>query len=348
MAYKVLQTLGAELINAVNDADADKVFILTDSNVAQACLPRMQLPTNEGIIIIPAGEESKTLGSAEKIWRVLTEAKASRRSLLVNIGGGMISDLGGFAAALYKRGIRCINVSTSLLGAVDASIGGKTGVDFCGLKNQIGVFKEPLLTLIPVDALNTLPDSELLSGYGEMLKTGMLSGTDLFSRLLDPEKLLVDKALLADAIADCLRFKQSVVDQDPHEKGLRKILNLGHTVGHAFESLLLEKGTPVAHGIAIAHGLLPALILSRLHEGFDPMLTQTFARFLAQTYPPLPLTCADTPRLLELMANDKKNTEADTLNFVLLSAIGSPLYDQRMTTEQVQTALELRADLLGL
>lgn len=348
MAYDVIPTLGDTLRNAIASCAPDRIFLLTDTNVDRLYVSRSARLQDFPKLVVEAGEETKTIETCAGIWQWLTDGGATRKSLLVNVGGGMITDLGGFCAACYKRGIRCINISTSLLGSVDASIGGKTGVDFGGFKNQIGVFADPMLTLIPLDAQATLPKEQLLSGYGEMLKTAMIASAELYSGLLHPEEVIGHTEILARAIEACLEIKDKVVTEDPREAGLRKVLNLGHTVGHAYESLLIEKGKAQPHGIAVAHGLLPALILSRLHCGLKPEVVQTYARFLAETYPRLDITCADTPRLMEIMAGDKKNSGDGKINFVLLEAIGKPVYDCKLSADEISSALDIRAEMLGL
>lgn len=348
MAYKVLPTLGDELKDIISEATPDKVFLLTDTNVDRLYLDGNRSFGDWPKMVVEAGEASKTIETCIRIWQWLTDAGATRKSLLVNVGGGMITDLGGFGAACYKRGIRCVNVSTSLLGSVDASIGGKTGVDFGGFKNQVGVFAEPLMTLMPLDAQRTLPKEEMLSGYGEMLKTALIASPELYAELLHPEDVIGHDEAMGAAIRDCLEVKNRVVTEDPREAGLRKVLNLGHTVGHAYESLLIEKGKARPHGIAVAHGLLPALILSRLHCGLAPEVPQIYARFLVETYPAIDITCADTPRLMEIMAGDKKNSGDGKINFVLLEEIGKPLYDCKLSDEEIAAALDIRAEMLGL
>ena len=349
--YRVVPELTREFSLLPEFADADRVFLLTDSGVAQHYLPRTHtdaLPATVSMMTVPAGEASKTLDTASKIWEWLTQEGATRHSVLLNVGGGMVTDLGGFCAATFKRGMRFVNVSTTLLGAVDASIGGKTGVDFLNFKNQVGVFAEPSVTYVPVDAFSTLPSGEFLSGYAEMLKTAFISSSALLARLYELSPLSGAPLPLAEAIEECLKVKAAIVAADPTEKGLRKVLNFGHTAGHAYETLLLSRGTPVPHGVAVAHGLLPALILSHLHKGLDSMTVQTYARFLARTYPPLPVSCSDRGELLRLMAADKKNLGDGRISFTLLRAIGEPETDCLLTPAEVDEALDLRAELLGL
>lgn len=349
--YKVLPTLADDFRDLPLFADTDRIFMLTDSEVARKYLPRLSpgaLPQLASSLTVPAGEGSKTLATASEIWEWLTQEGATRHSVLINVGGGMITDLGGFCAATFKRGMRFLNISTTLLGAVDASIGGKTGVDFMDFKNQVGVFASPEITFVPLDAFTTLPKEEFLSGFAEMLKTAFISSQQLLASLYELTLIPEAPLPLGEAVEECLKVKADVVAADPTETGRRKVLNFGHTAGHAYESLLLSRGTPVPHGVAVAHGILPALILSHLHTGLDSSIVQTYARFLARTYPPLAVGCADRDELIRIMEGDKKNSGDGSISFTLLRSVGDAVTDCRMTPEQVGEALELRAELLGL
>ena len=219
-------------------------------------------------VILSPGEDHKNIESAILIWKALEEAGATRHSLVVNIGGGLVTDIGGFAAATYKRGIRFVNIPTTLLGAVDAATGGKTGINFNGLKNEIGAFHLPSEVIISALPLATLSHREIVSGYAEMLKTGLIADEGLYRSLLDVDAVIADGTRLEGAMKRCVEIKEDVVRQDPTEKGLRKILNFGHTAGHAFESLAIERHKPLAHGEAVAHGMLVELILSHMLKGF--------------------------------------------------------------------------------
>jgi len=229
---------------------------------------------NDVKIIVRAGDVYKDLSTLSEVWSGLQGAAATRHSLLVNVGGGMLTDLGGFAAATYKRGIRFINVPTTLLAMVDAAVGGKTGVNFGGLKNEIGAFQEADIVFISTDLLRTLDMPNLVSGYAEMLKHSLLSNREMWARHLQFPLENPDFVALQDMVRESIAFKQSVVAQDPHEKGLRKSLNLGHTIGHALESVLLHKETPVLHGYAVAWGLLGELYLSVVQKDFFHFVCQ--------------------------------------------------------------------------
>lgn len=258
----------------------------------------------------------------------------------------MITDLGGFAAACFKRGISHINVATTLLAAVDAAIGGKTGIDFMGLKNEIGAFKMPAQTTAYIPAFRTLPDRELLSGWAEAVKTAYIDSAEMTAEMLAADPLEIDGNDMERFVTYCRRVKTDIVSQDPTEKGLRKILNFGHTAGHAFETLMLTRDTPVPHGVAVAHGMLIALILSFELAGLDRRHVTQYVAWLREYYPPLGISCKDYDRICELTAHDKKNTGTQFANFVLLEDIGSPVFDRPVTPDQLKEALDLYGTLI--
>lgn len=319
----------------------DKTFWLADTNTATIA----RSLTEDAVITIGAGDENKNLSTLAEVWEALSLGGATRRSILVNVGGGMVTDLGGFAAACFKRGIRFINVPTTILGSVDAATGGKTGINFLHFKNEIGAFREAEAVIISSRWFCSLPQEEYLSGFAEMLKHGLISSRETYTRLLGFE-LTHD---LLPLVEESVNVKRKVVEQDPHEEGLRKSLNLGHTIGHAFESHALNQGTPVPHGVAVAHGLLVEMILSHMLVGFPSADLYAYAAFLREKYNALPhLTCNDYPALLELMKHDKKNPSADHINFTLLQSVGTPVIDRTATPDQITEALDIYRDLLGL
>ena len=350
----VKQELVAETVGIIENGNPDRVMILTDSNVALieesfiSTLQSMLSPIcPSGLYVTPAGEENKNLGALEGILDAMSRGGLTRRSMLICIGGGMVTDIGGLAAALFKRGIRHINIATTLLGAVDASVGGKTAIDFHGLKNEIGAFHMPLAVLADSDSFSSLPPSEILSGFGEVIKTALIADEAMTARLLNINPLEADAQILEDVCRFCRKEKMRIVETDPTEKGLRKILNFGHTAGHAIESLLIEKGTPLPHGSAIAHGNLVALILSNLEEGLDTHWVTDYARWLRRNYPEAKFTCADYDRLWTLATHDKKNHEADRLAYTLIHRPGQPLYDRPVTRDRLFAALDIDQELLG-
>lgn len=339
----VPKTLVEKLSETVDSLNPDKIFIVTDSVVDGLTLGF--LPEYERIVF-PAGEENKSLDSIVKIWDRLSENGATRRTLLLNLGGGMVSDLGGFAAATFKRGINYANIPTTLLAAVDAAIGGKTGINFRGYKNEIGAFRMPLFTIPLIESFSTLPDSEMLSGYGEMLKTGLLIGDNAFAEMCNPDFLDIDKPSFKKYVEECAAFKQKIVTADPTEQGLRKILNLGHTFGHAFESLMIRRSTPVAHGIAVAHGILAALILSRMLLDMERETLYRYADVLKNVFPKLSLNCDDAETLMDMMGHDKKNLTAGRPRFVLLERPGEAVYDVEPSREDILSAYEIYRDMI--
>ncbi len=258
----------------------------------------------------------------------------------------MITDLGGFAAACFKRGITHINVATTLLAAVDAAIGGKTGIDFMGLKNEIGAFKMPAETTAYIPAFRTLPQSELLSGWAEAVKTAYIDSADMISEMLAADPTDIDGRDMKRFVDYCRGVKMSIVSQDPKEQGLRKILNFGHTAGHAFETLMLTRDTPVPHGVAVAHGILIALILSFDLTGLPQQHVTQYATWLKHYYPRLNISCRDFDAICALTAHDKKNTDTTFANFVLLEQPGSPIYDRPVSPQQLKDALDLYATLI--
>ena len=316
-------------------AEASKVFILTDENVAQFWLPEVEYwldSKNVVEIVIKSGEQHKNLQTVQRIWKVLMKHHTDRDALLINLGGGVITDLGGFAASTYKRGIKFINIPTTLLAMVDAAIGGKTGIDFAGGKNQIGTFSEAEEVIIESVFLETLPKRELLSGLSEMLKYGFVVDANLLKTNLENYKQFINCAG---------EIKRQIVAQDPIEKGLRKILNFGHTLGHAIESHCLTMDSPLLHGEAVALGMLGALWLSVKQCGLDERVLQDYEQQLPMllSEASLNLTEADVEPILSYLALDKKN-KGGKPQFVLLEAVGKPLWEVTLPSVTVKAALE--------
>lgn len=343
--------ISAALKETVARLSPSSVFVLTDSNVERCVLPLLGEFMEEvkpEVITVPAGEPSKSVDSLCLIWHRLSEKGASRRSLMINLGGGMITDLGGFAASCFKRGIRFVNVPTTVLGAVDAAVGGKTGIDFEGYKNEIGVFALSEAVIVSAAPLATLPESEIFSGYAEMVKTAAITDAGDYSRLLEATEITSDPNLMQEMMRRVIVRKVEVTTKDPKESGLRRILNFGHTMGHAFETLCLEKGSPVAHGVAVAHGMLPALILSHILLGLPSAEIYHYADFLKTYYKLLPLGCKDYERVYDLMGHDKKNRKAGEPLFCLLRAIGDPVWDCPVSRRDSDAAVSIYRDLLGI
>lgn len=265
---------------------------------------------------------------------------------MINLGGGMVTDIGGFAASTFKRGIRFVNMPTTLLAAVDASVGGKTGINFHGLKNEIGVFSQADAVIISTTYFDTLPVEELLSGYGEMLKHGLLESLDSFNKLMAYDVTARDMKALLPILEENVDVKRRVVEEDPTERGLRKALNLGHTPAHAFESWAMHRQQPIPHGYAVAFGLLVDLILSHMLYGFDSAVLQQYAATLRELYGTLPITCNDYDALIDYMHHDKKNVSGTDINFSLLEAPGKVHLDSIVPEDKIRQALDIFRDLV--
>lgn len=346
--------VGQALGRAIRATGCPTVFTLCDTNTNGLVLPRLResCPELAGArnIVIEAGDTAKTIATAAQVWEQLMDGGATRNSLLVNIGGGMVTDLGGFAAATYKRGMPCLNVPTTLLGAVDAAVGGKTAVNFMSLKNLVGVFRQPEAVVISTAFFDTLPQSELMSGYAEMIKHGLLSDARHFAALIDfrPAVPIPDHDRMLDLLTESVSVKARIVAADPTERGLRKALNLGHTIGHAFETLAMRRGKPVPHGYAVAWGLVTESVLSHLHRNFPSELLHTLAGYVCANYGAFAITCDDYPALIAYMRQDKKNASADAINFTLLDTPGKPVLDVTLPAAEITAALDIYRDLLHI
>ena len=337
----ISQDIRKELTAAIERCPHDKLFVLTDTTTHELCLPLVaDLPALDGAhhITIGATDAHKTIDTLAAVWTLLGSYGGTRHSLLVNIGGGMVTDLGGFAASTFKRGIKYINVPTTLLSMVDASVGGKTGINFNGLKNEIGVFNSPETVIIDTVFLKTLDDKNIRSGYAEMLKHGLISDWSHLADLLKFDLHEPDLPLLAQMVGRSVEVKEHIVEADPFEQGIRKALNLGHTVGHAFESFALGR-QPVLHGYAVAWGLVCELYLSCVKTGFPTGKMRQCVQFIKEYYGQMPITCDDYPTLYEFMTHDKKNTSG-TINFTLLSSVGGIEINQTASRDEIYEALD--------
>lgn len=334
--------LERDLVNAIAECEHDKIFILTDQTTHDMCLPKLQnflCLKGAQSIVIKAGDTNKTLDSLAEVWTALSQGGATRHSLMINLGGGMVTDLGGFAASTFKRGIDFINIPTTLLAMVDASVGGKTGINFGGLKNEIGVFSDSKFVIINTQFLDTLDHDNICSGYAEMLKHGLISDNKHWAELVGFNLAQPDLAQLQRMVAESIKVKERIVTEDPHEHGIRKALNLGHTVGHALESFAMKHGRPVLHGYAVAYGMVCELYLSARKTDFPTDKMHQTVRFILDHYGRLPYTCDDYPELLKLMRHDKKNTSG-IINFTLLGGIGDIRINQTATKEEIEEALD--------
>ena len=318
----------------------DRLFVLTDEHTASLCLPLLVPVVGEAhCIVIPAGDDNKHVDSLCHVWSELSSHGATRHSLLINVGGGMVTDLGGFAAATFKRGIPCINVPTTLLAMVDAAVGGKTGINLHSLKNEVGAFYPAEAVVVSSQFLHTLDMPNLVSGFAEMLKHGLISTEEHWAQLMRYDLGQPDLDVLQPLIMESIHVKENIVEQDPMEKHIRKALNLGHTLGHAFETLAMRRGTPCLHGYAVAWGLIGELYLSHVREGFPAdKLRQTIA-FIKEVYGIFAFTCKDYDELFALMLHDKKNRGTE-IHFTLLGGVGDIRIDRVATKEEIFEMLD--------
>lgn len=328
-----------QLKKFLNEGNYSKVFVLVDSNTEIHCLPLLQeaLESIEfDLIEVTPGEENKNIDFCIGIWRMLLDFGADRNSILINLGGGVITDMGGFAASTFKRGIDFVQVPTTLLSQVDASVGGKTGIDMDNVKNIIGTFTQPKAVFIHTGFLKTLSNRELQSGYAEVIKHGLIYDVSLFEKL----KTIEAADLNDETIYRSIEIKNEVVLNDPFEKGLRKILNYGHTIGHAVESYSLKNDDqPLLHGEAIAIGFICEAFLSAKKNGLSNSTLTDIVKTIHSTYPKYRLDKKNYPALLEIMKNDKKNT-AGQISFSLLKTIGECSYDIFCTEDEIFESLD--------
>ena len=358
-----------DLATAVAESEHDRVFVLTDDTTHECCLPKVAalLAQYDAVpITIAHGDQHKTLAALGDVWTALQQGGATRHSLLINLGGGMITDLGGFAAATFKRGINFINIPTTLLAMVDAAVGGKTGINFGGLKNEVGAFADARFVIINTCFLDTLDAENLCSGYAEMLKHALISDERMWAEHVNFDLSQPDLAELQRMVAESIAVKERIVAEDPHEHGIRKALNFGHTIGHALEEFALQQAggavvsarllplarartapnsqltpgnRPLLHGYAVAFGLIGELYMSARKAGFPTERLHQTARFIRENYAQTEFTCNDYPTLLNLMRHDKKNTSG-VINFTLLHNIGDIRINQTATDEEICEALD--------
>jgi len=315
-----------------------KVFVFADTNTAELCLPvfRSLLDLeNFDIIETDPGEENKNIDFCIGIWKTLLDFGADRKCVMINLGGGVITDMGGFVASTYKRGIDFINIPTTLLAQVDASVGGKTGIDIDNVKNMIGTFNMPQAVFIENTFLSTLSKRELLSGFAEMIKHGLIADAEYYHQL----KTSNYEALTPQEIYRSVQIKQQVVSEDPQEKGLRKILNFGHTIGHAVESYSLSKDKkPLTHGEAIAIGMICEGYLSAKYCNLTATELADMAIYIKSSYPKYNIKEKSFSTLLSLMQSDKKNEEGYIL-FSLLEKIGHCIFNCKVTDQDIVESL---------
>lgn len=328
----------AALDKFIQKSNSSKVFFLVDSTTEELCLPIVlkNLPSinTYDIITIDPGEENKNIDFCIGIWKMLLDFEADRNSLLVNVGGGVVTDMGSFAAATFKRGIAFVQIPTTLLSQVDASVGGKTGIDMDEIKNCIGTFTQPQAVVIDPIFLNTLPDRHLVSGFAEMIKHGLIADAHELNIL----KNTSPKSISIDLIEQSIRIKNDVVKADPEERGLRKILNFGHTIGHAIESYFLASDTPLLHGEALAMGMYCETYLSQQHHKLSAKEADEIYQLLKAHFPLVAIPEKAISTLLKFMKQDKKNLE-DQIGFALLDKIGACSYNHYLSTQDIERSL---------
>lgn len=345
---KVAETID-ELVDKLRPAN---IVVITDMNTSYYVCAKLREQSRAIAaakeITIKSGDVNKNLDSLTAIWKGMQEAGCTRHSLAINLGGGVITDIGGFAAATFKRGIRFINVPTTLLSAVDAAVGGKTGINFGGLKNEIGSFCEADAVIISTTYFSTLNSYERRSGYAEMIKHALITSPDIFSKLIahDVEELQSDELL--GLLKESVKIKEDIVRKDPKEKGIRRALNFGHTIGHAFEEHSIHHGDPIAHGYAVAFGCVVETVLSHLLAGFPTQTLYQLRDYVKKVYGTYHITCDDYPELVTYMRHDKKNLTQHAINFTLLHSPGDVVIDCTADEKQITAALDLYRDLMGI
>lgn len=346
----IVEDLKRELSDFLNALTFNKLFILTDENTQRDCLPLLQeIPAikEATLLTVKAGDTHKDIEHLAHIWSRLSNEGASRDSLLINLGGGMVTDMGGFAGATFKRGIRTINIPTTLMASVDAAVGGKTGINFNGLKNEIGSFYPPLCVFIDCRFLQTLDAENILSGYAEMIKHALISTEETYNAVLAFDlNASTFISPLSSLIAQSVAVKEKIVAEDPKEKGIRKALNFGHTIGHAFESLSFAQQRPILHGHAVAAGMICELYLSHKVCGFPSEKLSQLLYYIKEYYPGFAYDCNDYETLYAYMTHDKKN-EGGVINFTLLGNIGDVRINQQVSQATILESLDFYRENFG-
>jgi len=336
------QQIDAELRKIIQTYPLGKVFLLTDQTATGFCLPFVESVLTEfqiRVLTIPSGEENKNIHSVGMVWDFLSNNGADRKSLLINLGGGMLTDLGGFAASTFKRGLDFVNIPTTLLAQVDASLGGKTGFNFNGLKNEIGVFMEPNSVIINTNFLKTIDRENFLSGYAEMLKHGLIKSREHWDELLNFDTINIDYDQLQEIISHSVAIKEWHVLNDLTEQHIRKALNFGHTIGHAFESYAMKTGRPILHGYAVVYGMIAELFLSVKKCRLDISELNSISSWLLARYGKFEIQKSEFDALYQLMTHDKKN-EGKRINFTLIPEIGKVEINVDCSKELIVEALE--------
>ena len=331
-----------EKIGSICDlSNYSKIFIITDKNVEPLFLKTIvsALPIKTNSIVLSSGEKEKHINSVQKIWTAMHDVQYDRKSLVINLGGGVISDMGGFAASTFMRGLDFLNIPTTLLAQVDASIGGKTGIDFFGIKNLIGTFSQPVTVIIDMQTLSTLPKREFISGFAEIIKYGLIKDKKYFDKVTSKHPLKFTSDEIIDIVAESCQIKVDIVQNDETENNTRKILNFGHTVGHAIESLSLETSSPLLHGEAISIGMLAEAKISHYMNLLSTSDVELVRQVLTNAELPVSITGIETEDVLKKMKSDKKN-EKGIVHFTLLHGIGTALYNQNVSASVMIEVIE--------
>jgi 3-dehydroquinate synthase len=338
-----LGSVAEGLAQFLDGKNYSRYVVLCDENTEKYCLPILEesFPNLDFLTVkIPDGESHKNIDTCQSIWRQLMVAGVDRKALMLNLGGGVIGDMGGFCASTFKRGLDFVQIPTTLLSQVDASIGGKLGIDFANVKNSIGLFCNPKAVLIDTVFLKTLSERELRSGFAEIIKHGLIADESQWQRIGGWEDWRIG---ITQLIIPSLKIKQRVVEEDPFEKGIRKALNFGHTIGHAVESLFLATENPLLHGEAIAIGMICESWLSSKVLGLPATDLQAITNFLIQLYGHHHLPEKDFGILIDVMQNDKKN-EQDRINFSLINPIGNCVINQYVDSEDILESMRFYND----
>jgi len=318
-----------------------KVFIFCDENSSRYCLPYLieHVPMLIGseLIEIESGEQNKTLAICNDVWKTISESNADRNAIIVNLGGGVVCDMGGMIASLYKRGIRFFHIPTTLLSQVDASVGGKLAVDLDGHKNQIGLFKNPDIVLVDPEFLKTLPERHWVSGLAEVFKHALIADAEYWTFLAGMD--LQNPEYLTALLHKSISIKNEIVLQDWEEKGLRKILNFGHTVGHAVESNTLQNGGDLLHGEAVAVGMAVETLLSQMTNDLSEEDCGIILASLKGVFPLMVIEESELPDLIQWMRHDKKNDDSK-INFTLLKKIGEAEFNKTCSVDQIEEAIK--------
>lgn len=335
------------LLPFIENRGYSQVLVLVDRNTNDHCLPVLQnaIPDliHYDIIEVDPGEENKNIDFCIGVWKTMLDFGADRKALMINLGGGVVTDMGGFAASTYKRGIDFIQIPTTLLSQVDASVGGKTGIDLDNVKNIIGTFTQPQAVFISTQFLQTLDDRQMRSGFAEVIKHGLIQDKNLYEAC----KTVDLEHVSADLVYRSVQIKNNVITQDPTEKGLRKILNFGHTIGHAIEGYsLYNDEVPLLHGEAIAIGMICEAYLSYKMTGLSQDELNDITNTLIDKYPAYSYTTGHYDAFIELMRNDKKN-EDNKIGFALLKEIGDCTYNIYADIEEIKSALDYYLRVVG-